>query len=50
MSVAATRSDMPSVRVDDLVVEYRTGDYPVRVLDHLDLTAIKTAVAVVVIS
>ena len=30
---------MPTVRVDDLVVEYRTGDYPVRVLDHLDLTA-----------
>ena len=30
---------MPSVHVEDLVVEYRTGDYPVRVLDHLDLTA-----------
>ncbi len=30
---------MTSVRVDDLVVEYRTGDYPVRVLDELNLTA-----------
>lgn len=30
---------MPALNVQDLVVEYRTGDYPVRVLDHLDLTA-----------
>jgi putative ABC transport system ATP-binding protein len=28
-----------SVRVEDLVVEYRSGDYPVRVLDDLRLTA-----------
>jgi putative ABC transport system ATP-binding protein len=30
---------MTLLRVEDLVVEYRTGDYPVRVLDELQLTA-----------
>jgi putative ABC transport system ATP-binding protein len=30
---------MTFLRVEDLVVEYRSGDYPVRVLDELQLTA-----------
>ena len=30
---------MISLRVEDLVVEYRSGDYPVRVLDELQLSA-----------
>jgi putative ABC transport system ATP-binding protein len=29
---------MPQLTIEDLVVEYRTGDYPVRPIDHLDLT------------
>jgi putative ABC transport system ATP-binding protein len=29
---------MPELVIEDLVVEYRTGDYPVRPIDHLDVT------------
>jgi len=29
---------MPAIRIEDLVVEYRSGDYAVRPIDHVDVT------------